>query len=115
MLIILIFFLFCPRFSLGTLNETFYTDVDRPSGWFHLVLNFLPTGNRPIRMYCNGVLCRSDELNQYERIFKPGTGRVVLGRQFIDYDGNYYADICVDELLFFNEALTDQNNQDLNN
>ena len=35
----------------------------------------------------------------------PGDGRIVIGRRFSELDSNY-ASVQVDELLFFNQALT---------
>ena len=46
--------------------------------------------------------------------YKAESGRVVLGRQYID-DNDHYASVDVDELLFFNETMTDQNIQDMSN
>ena len=38
-------------------------------------------------------------------LYPAGDGRIVVGRYFTDYD-NFYADIEVDELIFFNKSLT---------
>ena len=38
-------------------------------------------------------------------LFPAADGRIVLGRYFTDYD-DYYANVEVDELIFFNNSLT---------
>ena len=44
--------------------------------------------------------------------YQPGSGRVVIGRENTA-DDNDYASFHVDQLLFFNEALTEQNIQNM--
>ena len=36
----------------------------------------------------------------------PASGRVVIGRRFVDEDG-YYCSVTVDELMMWNRALSD--------
>ena len=85
----------------------------RSSGWIHVVLNYVgPNNGQGIRVY-NGAEIKSDVTKQAYP-YRPGAGRVVIGRQLIDEYATYVS-VDVDELLFFNEALTDQNIQDMNN
>ena len=46
--------------------------------------------------------------------FQSGEGKIVVGRKFVDDDDNY-ASVAVDELLFFNETLSDQDIHDMSN
>lgn len=44
--------------------------------------------------------------------FSPGDGKVVIGRQFTDSD-NFYSEAKIDELMMFNQLLSDQQIQEL--
>ena len=73
------------------------------------MLNYIgPNIGEGIRVYINGTEEDSDTTKSSESR-SPGDGRVVLGR-YID-SNVYYASVDVDELLFFNEALSDENIQ----
>ena len=84
-----------------------------PSGWTHIVLNYLGPENRQrIKVYFNETQVRSAVLKA-PITYNPGGGRVVVGRHYVDYN-TFYGNVDMDELLFFNEALTDQDIQDMN-
>ena len=88
--------------------------ANRPSGWTHVVLNYIgPNDEEGIKIYYNGIQTAYDKIKEVDT-YEPGNGQVVLGRQFIDKD-SLYTVADVDELLFFNEALSDQNIQYMNN
>ena len=72
--------------------------------WTHVVLNYMgpEDGTQGIRVYFNGELGDTDTA-KYGQPREPGEGRVVLGRAG-DED---YASVGVDELLFFNQKLND--------
>ena len=114
-MIILIFW-FCDKFIVGTLDEFFITDAYLPSGWTHVVLNYFgPNNGQGIRVYYDGVQTKSDETKQaHVNPYQPGDGRVVLGRELIDSNSSY-ASADIDDFLFFNEALSDQNIEHMSN
>ena len=68
-----------------------------------------PDNGQGIQIHLNGVLAVSDNTKS-TGTYQSGDGRVVLGRQFID-DDSHYVSVDVDELLFFNETLSDQDIQ----
>ena len=72
-----------------------------------------PNNGQGTRIYRDGIqTASSNVISSYT--FQPGSGRVVIGRLSIDDDDNY-ADVNLDELLFFNETLSDQNIRYLSN
>ena len=79
----------------------------KPAGWFHIVLNINGTSTeQAIRIYHDGTKAGQDtELEEDTQ--KEGNGRIVIGRRFSDLDDKY-ASVAVDELLFFNEALSEE-------
>ena len=76
-------------------------------------MNYLgPEDEQGIRVYFNETQVRSDSTKQ-PATYQPGGVRVVVGRFYVNYDDSY-GNIDMDELLFFNEALTDKNIRDMN-
>ena len=75
--------------------------------WFHIVLNFIGTNaGEGFRIYHGGELvANSTRLisNRFPRI----QGSIVIGRAFSTQDERY-SSIQVDHLLFFNQALTEE-------
>ena len=61
-------------------------------------------------MYVNGVEVDSDTIGFGKSYSRSGDGRIVVGRAHTDQD-KLYASVLVDELLFFNQALI---NDDIN-
>ena len=55
----------------------------------------------------------SDDMKS-SRAIASGNGRVVVGRIYTNYDAQH-GGIDVDELLFFNQALSDQQVLDIKN
>ena len=107
-----IFRLSC-RFLLALADRNFLINVAIPSGWTHLGLNYIgPNNGQGIRVYYDGAQAGSDKM-KYPKTYQPGASRVILGRELINVDAGY-ASVDVDELFFFNEALSDQNIQHLN-
>ena len=90
-------------------NKVIITIVDRPSGWVHLVLNFC--GNSTV-VYHDGI--RQNDTEQLVTNINPGDGRIVIGRRYSGLD-EAYSSVQVDEVLFFNEALTDDEIKMLSN
>ena len=78
-----------------------------PAGWIHTVLNYIgPSQNIGIRIYHNGSLWKLNKNPNYHSWINEGTGRIVLGRWYVDQDERY-STVKVDELLIFNRALTE--------
>ena len=101
------------RFRIILLDAALTLDVTPPSGWTHVVMNYLgPEDEQGIRVYFNGTQVRSDNTKQ-PATYQPGGDRVVVGRFYVNYDDSY-GNVDMDELLFFNEALTDENIRDMN-
>ena len=85
----------------------FTVSVGKSNEWVHGVLNFLgPNDEEGIRIYENGK-----HVGNHTIITQSSTtesnGRIVIGRAFTEIN-NYYASVQVDELLFFNRSLTEQ-------
>ena len=55
-------------------------------------------------MYINGTEVASDT-TKHEGSYSPGDGRIVVGRYYTDKDRDY-ASVQVDELIYFDAALT---------
>ena len=73
-----------------------------------MVLNYLGPGDgEGIRIYYDGSEVASDT-TKTARSRSAGDGRIVVGRWYIDRDENY-ASVEIDELIFFNQALTVDN------
>ena len=110
----IIIFLLNRRVFLRVLDGYFYMTSDGPSGWTHIVLNFIgPDEGQGIRIYYNGEQT-GNVVTKGARSYQSGDGRVVVGRLYTDVN-DFYASVDVDELLFFNEALSDQNIRYLSN
>ena len=73
-----------------------------PTGWNHIMLNYIANG---INGFLNGreVECTVGK-NDYP--YPPGDGRIVVGRFLTDSDSRYTS-VQVDELTYFNKALSD--------
>ena len=75
------------------------------SRWTHVVLNYLgPNGG--IRVYSNGRE-KTNDLTKEAGSYSSGDPRVVLGRLFTELHRDY-AGGDFDELLFFNEILSQE-------
>ena len=93
-------------------DGSFYAEGSRPSGWFHLVVNYIgPEEGEGIRVYYDGVLVGSDTRKNVHTI-SEGNGQIAIGRF---YNNNKWRDgsVVVDDLILFNQALTDDEIQRL--
>ena len=91
----------------------YIVDVGQVSSeWIHVVLNYIgPNDGQGIRIYLDGVL--SDDTKSLDQDPSPqGEGRIVVGREFTHFDDKY-ASVTLDELLIFNQTLSDQQMLDL--
>ena len=82
------------------------------SGWTHIALTVLsPRYTEHVRMFINGEVAK--DTSRFTR-WHSGDGRIVIGREFTDRDEGYTS-MHIDELIFFNQALTDDNVHELYN
>ena len=96
---------FC-RYRVRLSGGNFQAIVPRPLGWFHTVLNYIgPENGQGVRIYHDGVHI-GDESTIVVAAKNNGDGRIVMGRFFAEREGSY-SSFQVDELLFFNQTLTD--------
>ena len=96
-------------------KRRFWSDVPKVNNqWIHLVLNFIgPNGGQGIQAFKDGTL---REFSRYgaSNTYTAGDGRVVVGRRYPSRSQDY-AHVEVDELIFFNEALLEQDVMELYN
>ena len=82
--------------------------------WTHIVLNYIgPLNGQGIRIYQNGLQTGYDD-TLVPGSYSPGDGRVAVGRVYTD-DNDQHGGVDVDELLFFNQALSDDQIWDVTN
>ena len=73
-----------------------------PTGWTHIVVNYIgPDDGQGIRVY--GIEVAGSTTRDVT--CSAGDGRIVVGRCYIDEDMRY-ASVEIDELIFFNKALS---------
>ena len=93
-------------FAVLVMDGYFNKDAGRRTGWTHVVLNYLgPNNGQGIEIYYNGVRKKTKSLKN-TRSYSAGDGRIVVGWHYTNFDRLYYASMQIDELLFFNRALT---------
>ena len=93
------------RFVIYVLDGEFIADFLRPTGWTHIVLNYIgPNDGQGIRGFVNGKEVASDT-TKTALSYPPGEGKIVVGRHFTDQD-RLHMSMMVDELLFFNQTLS---------
>ena len=85
-------------------NAFVYTDAAWRYGWFHLVLNFI-SPLEGFKVYNDGAEVNRT-IRNFQDTYNIRDSRIVIGRSFTEVDEDY-ASVEVDELLFFNEALTE--------
>ena len=94
----------CCRFRISLPDGTFRVAQSRPTGWTHIVLNYIgPNGGQGISVFINGVQVVSETTKQGGSR-SAGDGRIVVGRRYTDRDWDY-ASVVADELIYFNAAL----------
>ena len=77
-----------------------------PTGWTHVVLNYFGTGDdEGISGYYDGREVARDT-KESTKDYSAGDGRIVVGRLYTNSDEKY-ASVMVDELMFFNQSLSD--------
>ena len=95
----------CFSWRLDTLNGVFRADLPRQAGWIHYTF-VLGVRNEAdgFTVYVNGVLATEGSMSSDEG-FAPGSGAMVIGRRYLDFDSRYVS-VIVDELLLWNRKLT---------
>ena len=87
------------------MNGEFYAHVPIPIGWTHIVLNYIGSNDgEGIRISYDGQEV-ANGTTMDEGSYPAGGSRIVVGRSFIDED-RLYASMEIDELIFFNKALS---------
>ena len=107
------FFVNCCRYKfLSPGRSTVFTDLTaiRNSTWVHIVVNILPPNQdnqKIIYVYNNGILANGliNDHNHIDPVFLLNDGQMVVGRYLANRNGNY-GTFKIDELIFFNHALT---------
>ena len=97
-------FLLCFRFNFYLQDRRLIASVSKPTGWTHLVLNYLgPSDSEGIKVYRDGA--EGPDVTKDDLSCSTGDGRVVIGLASPDAD-RFYGTFQIDELIFFNETLT---------
>ena len=87
------------------LNGKFSAHFSIPTGWTHIVLNYIgPNNGEGIRGYYNGQEVMSDT-DKDGGSYPDGDGRIVVGKTYTDLD-QLYPSMLINELIFFNKALS---------
>ena len=83
--------------------------------WFHIVFNIIgPNDGEGFTIYHDGKLALN--VTSFYRRFHAFDGKIVIGNFFPDHDSqSNYASFEIDDLLFFNESLTEREIQMLTN
>ena len=77
-------------------------------------MNYIgPNDSQGTRLFIDGVQVAS-ETTKFSESRSAGDGRIVLGRLLTNVDA-FYGSVQVDELIFFNQALTSGEIDDLYN
>ena len=93
------------RYFFHNHDSNYFASATIPSGWTHLVLNYIGSSHgEGIRVFYNGIQVASDTTT-WGYIRHAPNGRIVIGRVYTDYS-IYYSSVEVDELAFFNRALS---------
>ena len=98
---------FC-RFRVHLQDGNFYTEVEeQPAHWTHVVLNYLGSENgKGIRAYMDGAFGNGDSSKE-EYTNSAGNGEIVV-EKFRPEEERNYASVELDELLFINATLTQE-------
>ena len=98
--------MFYCRYRVTLSNGHFTKFITKTSGWFHVILKFIgPNEGEGIRIYHDGVEVGS-KTTTGGNSKDNGTRRIVIGRYFVE-PPDIHSSMQVDELLFFNQLLTD--------
>ena len=102
-------FVNCCRFTFFSQTRLMIFEDETPintSTWLHIVVNIVV--NQRIYVYNNGILANGKVFNRESHLkpLKPlNNGQMVVGRYYTNENG-YNGTFKIDELIFFNHALT---------
>ena len=92
------------RYNFYVSDGNFYAETSIPTGWFHLVVNFIgPNNGQGIRVYHDGEEVRGTFGQKLEGSYTNSESRVKIGRLLYTNEG-FYSSVLVDELFFFNQV-----------
>ena len=96
---------FAFRYHAWNSKSFFYVDVARPTGWVHVVSNFIGTADE-MKIYHDGAEAGHatrivEEDREEDRVSNEGT--IFVGR----FRPNSTSTFVIDEMLFFNAALSE--------
>ena len=100
----LIFICLSFRYELQVTDGKFQMSGDKPSGWTHVIVNYLEP-NAGTKLYYDSVYHRGN-IPKFGDSYTPGNGRTVIGRRNVNSDSSY-ASLEIDELAMFNASLSD--------
>ena len=93
----------CYRFRIFLLDGYFQAAHTRPTGWTHIVLNYIgPSDDEGIRIYYDGAEVANDMTKSVAR-FNPADGGILVAKRGDGDSG--YTSLELDELIFFNKTL----------
>ena len=90
-------------------NTQLATNVRQSGSWIHVIVNYI--GSYPsegMRVYFNGV-----KQDDYRRFFAKDTNKHGDGTVRVGKLGDDFGSVIMDELMFFNEKLTEDQIQQL--
>ena len=89
------------------MEKPFFVIGPEHDGWFHIVINFIgPNITQGIKVYNDGVQVGGISRVQTGITHIEGDGRIVFGRFYTD-SAISYASTQMDDLLLFNQVLTE--------
>ena len=92
----------------------FWTCYPKPTGWTHIVFNYIgPNNGQGIRVYIDGTEVDSNTTKD-AHLGSVGDGRIIVGRRYTD-SNEKYGSVHLDELIYFNAALTSDDVQSIYN
>ena len=98
-------FSYCFRYGI-LLPGGFYTVIaNHPIGWVHIAMNFIR--GRELELYEAGQPNGRDTVLNTLFQYGPTNGRIIIGRYYSAQDG-FYGSVQVDQLLFYNHPLSEE-------
>ena len=93
---------------MAVVNRKFSVNIPNVSNqWIHLVLNFIgPNSGEGIQAFRDGALIAENQSGA-DGNNTVGDGRVIVGKKH-SHLNKFYAQVEVDELIFFNKALSNE-------
>ena len=102
------------RFPVYVTDGLFEVGHIIPTRWVHATLNhFGSKDGQGVRMYLDGIEVASDT-TKLLHLSATGDGRIIAGKLRTDSNA-CYASVEVDELIFFNQSLTNDKVQSIYN